>query len=107
MLDARLGFFTADTTPETVFTNTTGQVTTLESVTVAQPSTAAATTIRLTIGADGATTRWFEQAIPQGVGTYTFPVNQKFTGTEICQASSTSTDDVAVVSLNGRKQLVA
>lgn len=96
MIERQLFFATADTTAETVFTNSTTQLTTLTSINIAQGSAAAATTVRISKGADGATTRVFEQPIPAGAGSYTFPVHIPWTGTETMQLSSTTTDDVAV-----------
>jgi hypothetical protein len=100
----RLAFFTADLTPETVYTNVTGTLTRIESVTLAQPATGVATTIRLTIGADGATTRWFEYPVPAGVGSYTFYPGVVLSGTETIQASSTVSDDVVVCTINGTRE---
>lgn len=106
-LNKRLAFFTADATAETVFTNVSGTVTRVTSITIAQPSTGAATTIRLSIGADAATTRWFEYPVPAGAGFYTFYPGVVLSGTETIQASSVSADDVAVVTINGQQDLVA
>lgn len=103
MVNKRLAFFTADTTPETVYTNATGVTTRVTSVTIAQPSTAGATVIRLTIGADGATTRWFEYSVPAGTFFAVFNPLIVLSGTETIQASSTVTDDVAVVTINGQQ----
>lgn len=98
----RLFFLTADTTPETAYTNPgTGQTTVLETMTIAQGSSALATTIRLSIGADGATTRVIEYPVPAGTGTYIVNPGVTITGTETFQLSSVTTDDVAVVTGNG------
>jgi hypothetical protein len=104
MVNVRLAFFTADLTPETVFTNSAGTITTITSITLAQPSTGVATVIRLTIGADGATTRWFEYQVPAGTGFYTFYPGIVLTGTETIQASSTVSDDVVVCTINGYRE---
>lgn len=106
-LSKRIAFFTADATPETVYTNVSGTVTRIESVTLAQPSTAAATIIRLTIGVDGATTRWFEYSLSIGAQFVTVYPGVVLTGTETIQASSTVTDDVVVCTINASQDLVA
>lgn len=106
-LRRRLAFATADTTAETVFTNTTGQLTKIESVTIAQGSAAGATVIRVAVGTDGATTRVIEYSVPAGTGTYILYPNVVLSGTEVIQLSSTVTDDVAVVTINGSSELVA
>lgn len=103
----RLFFGTADLTAETVFTNTAGQATKLESVTMAQPSSGLATTVRLTIGADAATTRVIEYPIPAGAGTYIIYPGIILTGTETIQLSSTVTDDVVVCTGNGSSEVVS
>lgn len=97
----RLFLNTASTTPATVFTNTAGQTTTLESVTVANPSTGSGTTVRLSIGADATGTRVLQYPIPAGVYTQTFYPNQKITSTETFQLSSTDTNNVVVVTGDG------
>jgi hypothetical protein len=107
LIRKRLFFTPADTTPETVYTNSTGQVTKLESLTMAQPATAGATTIRLSIGADGATTRVIEYPVPAGAGTYIVYPNIVLTGTETLQLSSVTTDDVTICTGNGTTDLVA
>lgn len=106
-LNKRLAFFTVDATAETVYTNVAGTVTRVTSVTLSQPSTGVATTIRLTIGLDGATTRWFEYPVPAGAGFYTFYPQLVLSGTETIQASSVSADDVVVCTINGIQDLVA
>lgn len=103
----RLAFFTADTTAETVFTNSTGHSTTAETVNCANPSGGAATNVILTIGADGATTRALVIPVPAGPATVTVHPNLKYTGTETMQASSSATDDVVVVTVNGRSEVNA
>lgn len=105
MLKKRLAFATADTTPETVYTNTSGFTTVAETLTIAQPSTALATVIRCSIGTDGATTRVFEYSVPAGTQFLTFYPGWVITGTEVLQLSSVSTDDVAVVTINGTQYL--
>jgi hypothetical protein len=95
------GPVTADTTAETVYTNTSGQVTVLESMTMANPSTGTATDVRLSIGADGATTRVINFPVPAGSGTYTIYPMLRITGTTTLQLSSSSTDDVVVTTGNG------
>lgn len=95
------GPVTADTTAETVFTNVTGTIAVLESITIAQGSTAAATVVRISYGADGATTREIEFSVPAGTGTYFLYPAIRITGTNTLQLSSTTTDDVAVTSGNG------
>ncbi len=106
-LNKRLAFFLVDATAETVYTNVSGTVTKITSVTLAQPSSGAATTIRLTIGADAAGTRWFEYPVPAGAGTYIFYPQVVLSGTETIQASSVSADDVVVCTINGVQDLVA
>lgn len=95
------GPITADATAETVYTNLVNTVTVLESVTVSNPDTGAATTILISLGADGATTRVVQYPIPAGAGTYIFYPLLRVTGTQILQLSSSVTDDVAVTSGNG------
>ncbi len=95
------GPITADTTPETVYTNLVNTVTVLESITISNPDTGAATTVILSLGSDGATTRVVQYPIPAGVGTYVFYPLLRVTGTQILQLSSSTTDDVAVTSGNG------
>lgn len=107
ILRKRLFFTPADTTAETVFTNVSGQVTRLESMTMAQPSTAAATVIRLSIGVDGATTRVIEYPLDAGARTVVVYPNIILTGTETLQLSSTGTDDVVVCTGSGTSDLVA
>lgn len=103
----RLFFTPVDSTPETVFTNTNGYVTTLESISLAQPSSALATVIRLSIGVDATATRVIEYPIPAGTGTFIFYPNLVLTGTEVFQLSSTVTDDVVIATGNGYSDLVA
>lgn len=103
----RLFFTPADQTPETVYTNTNNQITKLTEMTMAQGSGGGATTIRLSIGADGAATRVIEYPIPAGAGTYVVYPGITLTGTETLQLSSTSTDDVVVCTGNGYTELVA
>ncbi len=103
----RLFLATADTTAETVYTNSAGQTTKLTELVVAQGSSGLATTIRLSIGADAATTRVFEYPIPAGAGTWIFYPGYTVSGTETFQLSSTVTDDVAVVSGHGFTELSA
>lgn len=100
-VNKRLAFFTVDATAETVYTNVTGVTTKVTSVTLAQPAAGVATTIRLTIGVDGATTRWFEYPVPAGAGTYIFYPMLVLSGTETIQASSVSADDVVVCTISG------
>lgn len=107
ILRKRLFFTPADTTAETVFTNTAGQVTKLESLTMAQPATAAATVIRLAIGTDGATTRVIEYPLDAGARTVVVYPNIVITGTETLQLSSTATDDVVICTGSGTSDLVA
>lgn len=96
----------ADTTAETVFTNTAGEKTTLETITLSKPAGSLATDIRLTIGADGAATRFFEYPLPQGTFSITLPLNWVLSGTEILQLSSTSSDDVVLCTGNGYSESV-
>lgn len=103
----RLFFTPADTTAETVFTNTSGQVTTLESLTMAKPAGSVATDIRLSIGADAAATRAIEYPLPAGGGTWVVYPGIVLTGTETLQLSSTGSDDVVVCTGNGNSELVA
>ncbi len=103
----RLFFNTAATSPATVFTNTAGQTTTLESITVANPSTGTATTVRLSIGADAAGTRVLQYLIPPGVYTQTFYPNEKVTGTETFQLSSTDSNNVVVVTGSGYSEVTS
>jgi hypothetical protein len=98
------GPVTADATAETVYTNITGTVATLESFTMAQPSTGVATVIRLSMGVDGATTRVIEFQVPAGLGTYTLYPMFKITGTTVLQLSSVSADDVVVCTGSGRRE---
>ncbi len=98
------GPITADTTPETVFTNLVNTVTVLETITISNPDTGLATTIILSLGADGATTRVVQYPIPAGAGTYTFAPLLRITGTQILQLSSTVTDDIAVTTGNGYRE---
>lgn len=93
----------ADTTAETVFTNVTGKAAILDTLTMANPSSGGATTIRLSVGTDGATTRAIDYTIPAGVGTYVVYPGIVLTGTTILQLSSTSTDDVVICTGNGRE----
>lgn len=95
------GPVTADTTPETVYTNLVNTITVLESITIANPDTGLATSVILSLGADGATTRVVNYPIPAGGGTYTFYPLLRITGTQILQLSSSVTDDIAVTSGNG------
>lgn len=103
----RLFFNTADTTPETVFTNTSGQVTTLRTMVMSKPAGSVATDIRLSIGADGATTRAIEYSLPAGAGTWVVYPDLVLTGTETLQLSSTVSDDVVVCTGSGDSELVA
>lgn len=106
-LRKRLFFNTADTTPETVYTNVSGQVTKLETLTMANPVGGIATNILLSIGADGATTRVIVYPLDAGPITRVVNPNLVITGTEIVQLSSTASDDVAVITGNGTVELVA
>jgi hypothetical protein len=92
----------ADLTAETVFTVPTGRKVLLESFTMQNTTAGAATTIRLTIGADAATTRIIEYSVPAG------PVNViivyprvVLNSAETVQLSSTVTDDVVVCTASG------
>ena len=84
-----------------MFTKTSGQVTRVESVTLAQPSGSASTVVRLAIGTDGATTRVFEYEMPSGAQFRVFHPGFTLTSTETIQASSVTTDDVVVCTING------
>lgn len=106
-LRRRLFFGTASTTPATAFTNTTGQLTKLESMTMANPVAAAATNIRLSIGADGATTRVIVYPMPAGPLTVIVYPNIVLSGTETFQLSSDTTNNVCVCTGNGSSELVA
>lgn len=106
MSSVRLAFTPVDATAETVFTNVTGTITRVESVTLAQPSTAAATVIRVSIGALVAATTVFEYAVPQGTQFFTFYPGWVLTGTETIQAQSTVTDDVVIMTINGSREAV-
>lgn len=105
MLRKRLAFALADATPETVYTNTAGFTTVVDSITIAQPSTGLATIIRISIGVDTAATRVFEYPVPAGTGFLTFYPGFVLTGTEVLQLSSVSADDVCVVTINGTQYL--
>lgn len=101
------GVALANTTPATVFTNVTGQVTKVASVTIAQGSAAVAKTVRLSIGADGVGTRVLEVALPAGVyETQRFP-GWVLTGTQTIQLSASAGSNEAVCTLNGSKDLIA
>lgn len=102
----RLFFTTADTTPETVFTNVAGEKTELQTMTMAKPAAAVATDIRLSIGADGATTRMIEYPLPAGAGTWVVNPGIVLSGTETLQLSSTVSDDVVVCTGNGYSESV-
>lgn len=101
---ARLAFFTVDASVETVYTNVTGTITKITSITFAQPASGVATTVQLTIGADAAGTRVIQYPIPAGAGTYIIYPGIVLTGTETIQASSTVSDDVVVCTINGSKE---
>jgi hypothetical protein len=103
----RLAFFTADLTAETVFTNTTGEVAEVDQIICANPSTGAATVVRITIGVDGATTRAVFIPVPAGENTVLFDARLVYEGTEVMQAASSVTDDVVVVTVVGRVRLVS
>lgn len=103
----RLFFTPADTTAETVFTNVAGQVTTVESMTMSKPAGSVATDIRLSIGADGATTRAIEYPLPAGAGTWVVYPGLVLTGTETLQLSSTVSDDIVICTGNGNSEVVA
>ena len=96
------GPITADTTPETVFTNVTSTAAILDTMTMANPSGGAATNIILSIGADGATTREIVYPIAAGPITAIVYPGIVITGTTIVQLSSSATDDIVVTSGNGR-----
>jgi hypothetical protein len=96
------GPITADTTPETVFTNVTGTVAIIDSITMANPASAAATNVILSVGSDGATTREIVYPMPAGPFTAIIYPGITVTGTTILQLSSSATDDVCVTSGNGR-----
>ncbi len=106
-IDKRLFFGTASTTPATVYTNSAGQTTTLRSLTMAQAAAALTTNVRLSIGADGATTRVIEYVIPAGAGTYVVYPGISLTSTETLQLSSTATNNVVVCTGNGTVDLSA
>jgi hypothetical protein len=107
VVEDRLAFFTADATAETVYTNVAGTIARVTNVVCANPSTGTATTIRLTLGVDGATTRWLFIPIPAGENTQIVNAEQTYEGVEVMQAGSSLTDDVVVVSVNGYKRLVS
>jgi hypothetical protein len=86
----------ADTTAETVFTNLVNTIAKLESLTMASPSGAVETVVRLSIGTDGLTTRVMEYRVPAGPQFITVYPGWNITGTSIVQLSSTVSDDVVV-----------
>jgi hypothetical protein len=86
----------ADTTAETVFTNLANTVAKLESFTMASPAGALATTIRLSLGTDGVTTRVMEYSLPAGPQFVVVYPGWHITGTTIVQLSSTVSDDAVV-----------
>jgi hypothetical protein len=100
--EARLAFFTADVTAETVFTGTAGHISIAETIVIGNPSGGAATNFVLAIGTDGATTRVIVQSIPAGPSTIILHPNLKLVAAEVLQASSSATDDVLVVGIFGR-----
>lgn len=97
----------ASTTAATVFTNTTGQDTKLESLIVSQPSAGLAKDIILSIGTDAAGTRVIRYPIPAGAGTYILYPNVVITGTEIVQLSASADTGVAIVTGSGSSELVS
>ncbi len=98
------GPVTADTTAETVFTNSPGTVTVLESMTLANPVGGAATTVVLSLRTDGAATRVIEYPVPAGAGSYVAYPMLRITDDNILQLSSTVTDDVVVTTGNGYRE---
>lgn len=105
MVNVRLsGPQPVDATAETVFTNTSGTITTVSSVTLAQPSTGVATVVRLSLGVLAAATTIFEYQVPAGTGFYTFYPGWVLTGTDVIQAQSTVSDDVVIMTINGYRE---
>lgn len=95
------GPVTADTTPETVFTNVPGTVAVLESMTLANPSSGGATTVLLSLLADDAATRVIAYPVPAGTGSYVVYPMLRLVDANVLQLSSTLTDDVVVTTGNG------
>lgn len=102
----RLFFTPADTTPETVFTNVSGEKTELQTMTMAKPASSVATDVRLSIGADGVTTRVIEYPLPIGAGTWVVNPGIVLSGTETLQLSAVGSDDVVVCTGNGYSESV-
>lgn len=100
------GPVTADTTAETVYTVASGEAAEVLFVSLSQPATGLAKTLRLSIGADGVTTRVLEAAIPAGVGFYPFHVCWPMVAAQVLQLSSTADDDVAVVCISGDRRII-
>jgi hypothetical protein len=103
----RLFFTPADATAETVFTNTAGQITTLESMTMAKPSASVAADIRLSIGTDAAGTRVIEYPLPAGTQFAVIYPGIVLSGTETLQLSAVGSDDVVICTGSGSVELVA
>lgn len=97
----RLFFTPVDSTVETVYTNLTGTITRLDTLTLANPAGGGATNVRLTIGADAAGTRVIIYPVPSGPCTIILYPGLIFTGTDIIQLASDVTDDVVVATGNG------
>lgn len=93
------------TSAVTLFTNTAGTITKMESLTISQPAAGLAKTIRVSVGALVAGTSWFEYPVPAGAGTYIFYPGVKYTGTEICQVICSADTGVAIVSAHGSSDI--
>jgi hypothetical protein len=91
----------ADSTAETVFTNTANRTTKLTEMTMASPAGAVAANVRLSIGTDGATTRVIEYPLPAGPQTVVINPGLVLTGTETLQLSCSGSDDVIITSGHG------
>ena len=103
----RLFFTPADSSAETVYSNTTGQVTVIDSITMAKPAGSLATDIRLSIGTDGVATRVIEYPLAAGAVTAVVYPGIVLTGTENLQLSAVGTDDVVICTGNGSVDLIA
>lgn len=97
----------ATTTATTVFTNTTGQDTRIESVNIAQPAAGLAKTVILSIGTDAAGTRFFQYPVSAGNQDIIVYPNIVVTGTEIVQLSCSADTGVAIVTASGSSELTA